>query len=297
MWCTAGTHDTEILIAAYLLSLGDPHNVLLTHQGPVSLRQYELVYSILARKQEFLVNFQALSHRNLRGIWTRKFTSAPNVQSQWHWNIQSPCSFETSISLKCERTTSAPINNLYNNWTLLVMRYVLAIPWGQYFNAFLGHQAAATDHVGRVRMLTFDVHIHRGHSHASRQEQDINLPAGDISHTLVFTDQTTPKSPGRNHVIKRAGARRSQPVKARLVHKLAAWGAYPINSRETDSFVCLCLGGPGIRATCWLARTASPVWSCQCDWSLTCVPPVALLKAWQHTIVSTPLVPGYLTPK
>ena len=32
--------------------------------GPVSLRQYELVYSILARKQEFLVNFPALSHRN-----------------------------------------------------------------------------------------------------------------------------------------------------------------------------------------------------------------------------------------
>ena len=28
-------------------------------QGPVSLRQYKLVYSILARKQEFLVNFQA----------------------------------------------------------------------------------------------------------------------------------------------------------------------------------------------------------------------------------------------
>ena len=36
--------------------------------GPVSLRQYELVYSIFARKQEFLVYFQALSHRNLRGI-------------------------------------------------------------------------------------------------------------------------------------------------------------------------------------------------------------------------------------
>ena len=30
--------------------------------GPISLRQYELVYSILARKQEFVVNFQALSH-------------------------------------------------------------------------------------------------------------------------------------------------------------------------------------------------------------------------------------------
>ena len=45
--------------------------VFLTHVlvlGPVSLRQYELVYSILARKQEFLVNFKALSHRNLRGI-------------------------------------------------------------------------------------------------------------------------------------------------------------------------------------------------------------------------------------
>ena len=27
------------------------------HSWPVSLRQYELVYSILARKQEFLVNF------------------------------------------------------------------------------------------------------------------------------------------------------------------------------------------------------------------------------------------------
>ena len=36
--------------------------------GPVSLRLYELVYHILARKQEFLVYFQALSHRNLRGI-------------------------------------------------------------------------------------------------------------------------------------------------------------------------------------------------------------------------------------
>ena len=36
--------------------------------GPVSLRQYELVYGILARKQEFLVYCQALFHRNLRGI-------------------------------------------------------------------------------------------------------------------------------------------------------------------------------------------------------------------------------------
>ena len=55
--------------------------------GPISLRQYELVYLILARKQEFLVNFQALSHRNLRGIWTRKFPSrlvkrAPDTSRQ-----------------------------------------------------------------------------------------------------------------------------------------------------------------------------------------------------------------------
>ena len=33
--------------------------------GPVSLRQYELVNRILARKQEFLVYFQALSETGL----------------------------------------------------------------------------------------------------------------------------------------------------------------------------------------------------------------------------------------
>ena len=36
--------------------------------GPVSLRQYELVYGNLTRKRKFLVYSQALSHRSLRGI-------------------------------------------------------------------------------------------------------------------------------------------------------------------------------------------------------------------------------------
>ena len=35
------------------------HLTRLVDKGPVSLRQYELVYRILARKQEFLVYFQA----------------------------------------------------------------------------------------------------------------------------------------------------------------------------------------------------------------------------------------------
>ena len=38
------------------------------HLGPISLRLYELVYRIVAHKQEFLVYFHALSHRNLRGF-------------------------------------------------------------------------------------------------------------------------------------------------------------------------------------------------------------------------------------
>ena len=44
-------------------------------QGPVSLRQSELVYSILTRKDEFLLYLLALSYKNLQGILTRKFTS------------------------------------------------------------------------------------------------------------------------------------------------------------------------------------------------------------------------------
>ena len=48
----------------------------LTDQGPVSLRQYELLYSIIASKYEFLVYFLALSYRNLQGILTHKVTSA-----------------------------------------------------------------------------------------------------------------------------------------------------------------------------------------------------------------------------
>ena len=47
-----------------------------TALGPVSLRQYELVYSILVRKYEFPVYLLALSYRNLRGILTRKLTNA-----------------------------------------------------------------------------------------------------------------------------------------------------------------------------------------------------------------------------
>ena len=42
--------------------------VMICDLGPVSLRQYELVYSIFACKQEFLVNFRALSHRNYEGF-------------------------------------------------------------------------------------------------------------------------------------------------------------------------------------------------------------------------------------
>ena len=49
---------------------------LIDQQGAVSLRQYELVYSILARKYEFLVYWLALSYRNLLEILTRRFTSA-----------------------------------------------------------------------------------------------------------------------------------------------------------------------------------------------------------------------------
>ena len=43
----------------------------------VSLRQYKLVYCILARKRQFLVYFQSLAHKNLRvlsetGLWMRE---------------------------------------------------------------------------------------------------------------------------------------------------------------------------------------------------------------------------------